>query len=57
MTRSAAAASEPVALAALGQELVKTLALPFEVISLVFVAALVGAIAIATQHGRRSSAP
>ena len=47
MTRSAAAASEPVALAALGQELVKTLVLPFEVISLVFVAALVGAIAIA----------
>ena len=37
----------PVSLAALGQQLVTTLVLPFEVISLVFVAAMVGAIAIA----------
>jgi len=36
-----------VLLSALGQELVTTLVLPFEVISLVFVAAMVGAIAIA----------
>ena len=34
----------------LGQELVTTLVLPFEVISLVFVAALVGAIALARRH-------
>ena len=39
-----------VALAALGQELVKTLVLPFEVISLVFVAAMIGAIAIAAAQ-------
>ncbi|MBI4342489.1 MAG: NADH-quinone oxidoreductase subunit J [Candidatus Omnitrophica bacterium] len=42
-------AAEAVSLAALGQELVKTLVLPFEVISLVFVAAMVGAIAIAAN--------
>ena len=42
-----ASAAKPVSLAALGQELVKTLVLPFEIISLVFVAAIVGAIAIA----------
>ena len=39
--------SEPVSLAAVGQQLVTTLVLPFEVISLLFVAAVVGAIAIA----------
>ena len=38
---------DAVPLAMLGQELVKTLVLPFEVISLVFVAAMVGAIALA----------
>ncbi len=41
------AAVEPIALATLGQQLVTTFVLPFEVISLVFVAAMVGAIAIA----------
>lgn len=40
--------AEAVPLAALAQQLVTTLVLPFEVISLVFVAALVGAIALAT---------
>lgn len=38
---------DAVPLATLGQQLVTTLVLPFEVISLVFVAALVGAIALA----------
>ncbi len=43
-----------VSLAALGQRLVTTLVLPFEVISLVFVAVIVGAVAVAAQrsHGR-----
>ena len=41
--------AEPVSLASLGQQLVTTLVLPFEVISLVFVAAMVGAIAIAAR--------
>ena len=44
-----------VSLATLGQHLVTTLVLPFEVISLVFVVAIVGAIAIATT--RRSTPP
>ena len=44
-------ASAAVPLASLGQQLVTTLVLPFEVVSLVFVAAMVGAIAVAT--GRR----
>ena len=44
-------ASSAVPLATLGQQLVTTLVLPFEVVSLVFVAAMVGAIAVAT--GRR----
>ena len=44
-------ASSAVPLATLGQQLITTLVLPFEVISLVFVAAIVGAIAVAT--GRR----
>ena len=38
-----------VSLAALGQQLVTTLVLPFEVISLVFVAAIVGAIALTAR--------
>ena len=38
-----------IALAALGQQLVTTLVLPFEVISLVFVVAIVGAIALVTS--------
>ena len=46
-------ASAAVPLATLGQQLVTTLVLPFEVVSLVFVAAMVGAIAVAT--GRRVS--
>jgi NADH:ubiquinone oxidoreductase subunit 6 (subunit J) len=36
-----------------GQELVTALLLPFEVVSLVFVAAIVGAIAMASSHARR----
>ncbi|MBI3321136.1 MAG: NADH-quinone oxidoreductase subunit J [Candidatus Omnitrophica bacterium] len=40
--------TEAVSIAALGQQLVTTLVLPFEVVSLVFVAAMVGAIVIAT---------
>ena len=39
-----------VSLATLGQQLVTTLVLPFEVISLVFVSALVGALVIAAHH-------
>ena len=45
----------PVSLPTLGQEMVKTLVLPFEVISLVFVAAVFGAVAIATVSRRSSS--
>lgn len=41
--------AQAVPLATLGQQLVTTLVLPFEVVSLVFVAAMVGAIAIATS--------
>ena len=48
-------ASSAVPLATLGQQLVTTLVLPFEVVSLVFVAAMVGAIAVAT--GRRGQKP
>jgi NADH-quinone oxidoreductase subunit J len=45
-----------VSLQALGQELVTRLVLPFEVISLIFVAAMVGAIAVAfTQAPNHSS--
>ena len=40
-------AAEAISLAELGQQLVTTLALPFEVVSLLFVAAVVGAIALA----------
>ena len=42
--------AEAVPLATLGQQLVTTLVLPFEVISLVFVAAMVGAIVIASHR-------
>ena len=49
LTWPAEPAADAVSLVALGQELVKTLVLPFEVISLVFVAAMVGAIAIAAD--------
>jgi NADH:ubiquinone oxidoreductase subunit 6 (subunit J) len=47
-------AVEAVSVAALGQQLVTTLVLPFEVISLVFVVAMVGAIALAAP---RTQAP
>ena len=47
---SAAPAGAAVTLAALGQQLVTTLVLPFEVISLVFVAAMVGAIVLAAPR-------
>ncbi len=40
----------PVLLSALGQALVTTLLLPFEVVTLVLVAAMVGAIALATRR-------
>ena len=43
--------AEPVGLAQLGKELITTLVLPFEVISLVFVAALVGAVIVASSNG------
>ena len=46
---------EAISAEVLGQQLVTRLILPFEVISLVFVAAMVGAIAIAVQQG--STAP
>ncbi|MBI3331047.1 MAG: NADH-quinone oxidoreductase subunit J [Candidatus Omnitrophica bacterium] len=47
-----APAAGAVPLATLGQQLVTRLVLPFEVISLVFVAAIVGAIAIASDPSR-----
>lgn len=43
-------AAQAVTLSQLGQQLITTLVLPFEIISLVFVAAMVGAIALATMH-------
>lgn len=42
--------TDPVSLSALGRELVETLVLPFEVISLIFVGAIVGAIAVAARR-------
>ena len=48
-------AGAPVPLAVLGQQLVTTLVLPFEVISLVFVAAAVGAIVLAVEKPLRKS--
>ena len=45
-----APAAVPVSLAALGQQLVTTLVLPFEVISLLFVAAVIGAVALASAR-------
>ena len=47
--------AQAVSLAALGQQLVTTLVLPFEVVSLVFVAAMVGAIALAAPRAPRGS--
>ena len=47
--------TEAVPLSLLGQQLVTTLVLPFEVISLVFVVAMIGAIALATSHRARAS--
>ena len=54
--RSVPAAAQPVPLAELGRELITTLVLPFELISLVFVAAMVGAIALAAVKTRDQSA-
>ena len=53
------AAADPVTLPQLGRELVTTLILPFEVISVVFVAVMVGAIAVAASKApsRSSSTP
>lgn len=53
----AAPSAEAVPLAVLGQQLVTTLVLPFEVISLVFVAAIIGAIAIATARTPKTPSP
>lgn len=49
----------PVGLQELGRELITTLVLPFEVISVVFVAAMVGAIAVAAspRQGRGQAPP
>ncbi|MBI4323119.1 MAG: NADH-quinone oxidoreductase subunit J [Candidatus Omnitrophica bacterium] len=48
----------PVSLQELGRELITTLVLPFEVISVVFVASMVGAIAVAASpRQRRAQAP
>lgn len=52
-----APSADAVSVAALGQQLVTTLVLPFEVVSLVFVAAMVGAIAIAAPRTPRAPAP
>jgi NADH-quinone oxidoreductase subunit J len=49
-------ASAPVELARLGQELVGPLVLPFEVVSLVFVAAIVGAVVLASSRRVKGSA-
>ena len=57
LTWPASPAGSPVSLRLLGQELVKTLVLPFEVISLVFVAAMVGAIALAADRSTRHPTP
>lgn len=51
--RMADPSAAPVSLASLGQQLVTTLVLPFEVISIVFVAVLVGAVALATARPER----
>ena len=51
----AASSAEPVALTTLGQQFVTTLVLPFEVISLVFVAAIVGAVVLASPTSSKSS--
>ncbi len=42
----------PVSLATLGQQMVTTLVLPFEIVSIVFVASVVGAIVLATAKRR-----
>jgi len=59
-TQSLAQSAEPaetrVSLAQLGRELITTLVLPFEVISLLFVAAMVGAIAVASSKAQAPSA-
>ena len=52
LTWPSALPHESVSLAVLGQELVTKLVLPFELVSLVFVAALVGAIALAGRGAK-----
>ncbi len=49
-------APDAIDLATLGRELITTLVLPFEVISLVFVATMVGAVAVAFSKPSRASA-
>ena len=53
----ATASGPAVSLAELGQQLITRLILPFEVISLVFVAAMAGAIAIAVSRTDRRAKP
>ncbi|MBI3088293.1 MAG: NADH-quinone oxidoreductase subunit J [Candidatus Omnitrophica bacterium] len=57
VTRALAAAGlqpgQAVSLSQVGQELITTLVLPFELISLVFVSAMVGAIAVAASRSPR----
>ena len=55
LTWPEAPATGGISLTSLGRELVTTLVLPFEVISLVFVAAIVGAIALAATRRPPSS--
>lgn len=55
MTWPAASDAQATLLATLGQQLVTTLILPFEVISLIFVAAMVGAIALVTRKPTASA--
>ena len=50
LIRFAPSSSGSATVSELGQALVTTLVLPFEVISIVFVAAMVGAIAVAASH-------
>jgi NADH-quinone oxidoreductase subunit J len=52
-----APAADAASVAVLGQQLVTTLVLPFEVVSLVFVAAMVGGIALAVPPGAGRGRP
>ena len=46
---------EPITVSAIGQQMVTTLVLPFEVVSLIFVAVMIGAMVIAGDRGRGST--